>query len=310
MSIMTDQRSVRGETGASGRKIGILGGDARQLVLIRGLSRKYECAVWGFDRIYGTAEEKNLAEAVRCADWESAVRGSDAVILPLPCSTDGETLNAPLTGKTPALAEIAEKMGRGTLLTGGMLPALFRRYAGEMGIVTADYFDSEELQIRNAVPTAEGAIAACMNTLPVTVDGMTAAVFGYGRVGRILARRLLALGAKVFAVARSVTDRAWADCDGCIPVVLAEYREHPVFADAVFNTVPHRIFDGELLSEMSPDTVIFELARDGIDMEEAKKRGIRVIPLPSLPGKTSPVTAGEIIRSAVEDILDSGCGRI
>lgn len=308
MSIMTDQRSMRGEKGTPDRKIGILGGDARQLTVIRGLSRKYECAVWGFDRIYVTPEEQFLSDAVRCADWESAVRGSDAVILPLPCTADGETLSIPLSqsGKTVMLTEIADRMTRGSLLTGGMMPSLFRRYAGELGIVTADYFDSEELQIRNAVPTAEGAIAACIGTLPITVDGMRAAVTGYGRVGRTLAQRLLALGAEVCAAARSGRDRAWADCDGCVPVPLEEYRNNPVKTDAVFNTVPHCIFDGELLEKLSADTVIFDLARGGADTETAEKLGIRVIPLPSLPGKTSPVTAGEIICAAVEEILEKG----
>lgn len=308
---MTDRRNPDQEHTTSGKKIGILGGDARQLVVVRGLARMYECAVWGFDKVYGTPDESCLAEAVRCADWESAVKGSDAVILPLPCTADGENLNVPLSesGKTAALTDIADRMRRGSLLIGGMLPPIYRRYAGELGIAAADYFDSEELQIRNAVPTAEGAIAACMNALPVTVDGMKAAVFGYGRVGRTLAQRLHSLGAEVYAVARSTTDRAWAACDGCVPVPLEKYRDEPFAADAVFNTVPHCIFDGELLGKMHPNTVIFELARGGIDMGEAEKRGIRVIPLPSLPGKTAPVTAGEIILSAVEEILKNGPGK-
>jgi len=307
---MTDQRSRDMKNERSGRKIGILGGDARQLAVIRGLSEKYECAVWGFDKVYGTPEESCLTDAVRCADWESAVRGSEAVILPLPCTADGENLNAPLTksGKIPSVTEIADRMRRGSILVGGMLPSLYKRYVSETGIAVSDYFESEELQIRNAVPTAEGAIAACMNTLPVTIAGMKTAVFGYGRVGRTLAQRLAALGAEVYAVARSGKDRAWADCDRCIPVPLEEYREEPLRLDALFNTVPHCIFDEALLPKLPSGTVIFELARGGVDLKEAEKYGIRVIPLPSLPGKTAPVTAGEIIRSAVEEILKNNDG--
>ncbi|MBQ8513356.1 MAG: hypothetical protein IJ497_12125 [Clostridia bacterium] len=286
------------------RKLGILGGDARQLVTARCLSEEFECAVWGFDKVWGTADEKYLADAVRCVDWESAVRGSDTVILPLPCTRDGVTLNTPLaSGEHPVLlTEIVEKMGGRGLLCGGMLPSIIKRYAGEHGVTAADYYDSEELQIRNAVPTAEGAIAACIQTLPVTIAGMRAAVFGYGRVGRTLAQRLSALGARVYTVARSPNDRAWAECDGCIPVPLHEYRENPVQTDAVFNTIPHRIFDADLLRKLDPSTVLFELA-DGIDTGAAEGCGIRVVPLPSLPGKTSPVTAGAIICSAVREIL-------
>jgi len=289
-------------------KIGILGGDKRQLVMVCGLSEEYECAVWGFDGIYGTPDEKYLADAVRCADWKSAVKGSAAVILPLPCTRDGSTLNMPLSesGEKLTLTDIADGMNPGTLLTGGMLPPVFRRYAAERGVMAADYYDSEELQIRNAVPTAEGAIAACIAELPVTIAGMKAAVFGYGRVGRTLAQRLLALGAVVYAAARSPRDRAWAECDGCIPVVLDEYRKNPVPADALFNTVPHCILDRDVLSGISRDSVIFELASGGTDMEAAAELGIRVVPLPSLPGKTSPVTAGGIILSAVRDIMKNG----
>ncbi|MBQ2724375.1 MAG: hypothetical protein IJF78_01585 [Clostridia bacterium] len=305
---MLENANMKQDTGNNPLKIGILGGDQRQLVMIHGLSQDYECAVWGFDGVYGTPDEKYLADAVRCADWKSAVKGSAAVILPLPCTRDGALLNTPLTksGDAVSLTDIADRMSPGALLTGGMMPPVFRRYAGERGIFTADYYDSEELQIRNAVPTAEGAIAACIAELPVTIAGMKAAVFGYGRVGRTLAQRLLSLGAEVYAVARSPRDRAWAECDGCIPVVLDEYRKHPVPADALFNTVPHCVLDEDVLSGISRESVIFELASGGTDVEAAKELGIRVVPLPSLPGKTSPVTAGGIILSAVKEIMKNG----
>ncbi len=293
-------------------KIGIIGGDRRQLVMAECLSETFECAVWGFDKVYGTSDERHLRRAVRCADWESAVKCSDAVVLPLPTSTDGKTLNCPLAPEdersgTVPLMSVCEKMPIGSMLLGGMIPSVVRSYAAEHGIVAYDYYNSEELQIKNSVPTAEGAIAECIMRMPMTVAGMRAAVCGYGRCGRTLATRLKLLGAEVFVVARSVKDLSWARVDGCIPIPLGEYREYPVNADAVFNTIPIRIFDGELLSQLSEDTVIFELATGnaGVDTEAAQRLNIKVIPLPSLPGKTSPRSAGEIICSVVRDKLYS-----
>ena len=294
-------------------KVGILGGDRRQLVTAESLANTYECAVWGFAAVYGGEDEHYLQNTVRCADPESAVKCSDAVVLPLPVSTDGIRLNCPLaakngSGETPdvRLLAVCEKMPHGSILLGGMIPPVVKKYAAEHGVTALDYYESEELQIKNSVPTAEGAVAACIGALPFTIAGMRAAVFGYGRVGRTLAGRLRVLGADVFAVARSRKDLSNAACDGCVPVPLDEYRSFPLHCDAVFNTIPHRIFDAELLKRIPRGTVLFELAtaNAGVDLAAAEENGIRVIPLPSLPGKTAPRTAGEIICSVVRGMLD------
>lgn len=293
-------------------KVGILGGDRRQLVTAECLSASYECAVWGFAAVYGTDDEHYLRDTVRCADPDSAVKCSNAVILPLPVSRDGIRLSCPLAvrGDNAELPEvrllgICEKMPHGSLLLGGLVPPLVKRFAAEHGVRVIDYYDSEELQIKNSVPTAEGAIAACISSLPFTVSGMRAAVFGYGRVGRTLATRLRALGADVFAVARSRRDLANAVCDGCVPVPLDEYRAFPLHGDVIFNTIPHRIFDAELLSRIPRGTVLFELASENIGVDEAAaaENGIRVIPLPSLPGKVAPQSAGETVCSVIRGIL-------
>lgn len=293
-------------------KIGILGGDRRQLITAECLSNAYECAVWGFASVFGSEDEHYLKNTVRCADPESAVKCSDALILPLPASMDGVRLNCPLavgSGREVPdvrLLALCEKMPHGSLLLGGQIPSIVKKYAAERGITAVDYYDSEELQIKNSVPTAEGAIAACINALPFTVAGMRAAVFGYGRVGRTLAGRLRALGADVFAVARSDRDLSNAVCDGCVPIPLEEYRAFPLHGDVIFNTIPHRIFDADLLARIPRDTVIFELAtaNAGVDEAAAIDNGIRVISLPSLPGKTAPRTAGEIICGVVRGILN------
>ena len=294
-------------------KIGIIGGDKRQLICADGLSCDFECAVWGFASVYGNDDEKYLKNTVRCADWMSAVKCSDAVILPLPASTDGVRLNCPLAvsgGDAPdiRLLEICEKMKPGSLLVGGMIPAVIKRYAVERGLSVTDYYDSEELQIKNSVPTAEGAIGACIDKLPMTVSGMKTAVFGYGRVGRVLAGRLRALGATVYAAARNPRDRAYAYCDGCIPVTIDEFKLSPCVCDAIFNTVPYQIFDRDFLSklsEVSPKAVIFELASacSGVDMKAAAEIPMTVVPLLSLPGKTAWKSAGDIICSVVKKTI-------
>ena len=144
--------------------------------------------------------------------------------------------------------------------------------------------------------------AACMEALPVTVADMKCAVLGYGRVGRTLAQKLKVLGAEVTAAARNPRDLAWAEADGCRTVPLARFREDPPPCAAVFNTIPARIMDGGVLGRLGRGTAVFDLANTDTGQEE---NGVRVIPLPSLPGKAAPVTAGEIIGKAVLSVLEA-----
>ena len=294
------------------------GGDGRMgaafRVLLRAADEGFpglngaEFALWGagFTEADGPAGvSKEKGRTVRCKDAESAVREADAVILPLPVSRDGIRLNAPGMGDdAPQVTELLGLMKPGAMVFGGRIPETACEVCRERGLLVTDYFEDEAFQIRNAVPTAEGAVAACIDALPVTVAGLSCTVLGYGRVGRTLARRLSALGAEVTAAARSPRDLAWAEADGCAPMSLADWRDNPPGHMAVFNTVPARILEADTLNKMKRGTVLFDLApgTEGVRClrrEEAERAGIRVISLPSLPGKCAPETAGEIIGGAV-----------
>ena len=279
---------------AENRKICVLGGDGRQSAVAARLGRIYECAAWGIGNVPPCA--------VRCAGWRDAVRGADAVILPLPVTRgDGK-----LIGCDVGLGEICAEMSRGSVLCGGMIPKFTEELAKERGFGVFDYYGSEAVQIRNAVPTAEGVIAALINELPVTVAGMTAAVTGYGRCARTLAQKLLLLGADVYAAARSERDLAWAAADGCAAVDLADFLTYPPRCDAIVNTVPVRLFCEDVLSSLDGGTVIFDISSGcvGVDREAVKSLGIKLVPLPSLPGKTAPETAGAIIAEEIAKKLD------
>ncbi len=289
-------------------KIGILGGDGRSAILTSLLSEnKTECAVWGFPN-----RTELSGEAVKCGKWDCAVKGADAVILPLPVTFDGVRLNCRAICEIEKngeydvrITEIVEAAEKNALILAGKIPASAVRFAAERGKKIIDYYESEEFQIKNALPTAEGAIGCAMSTLPFTLAQSKAAVAGYGRIGRTLAHRLTALGADVTCIARSRSDLSWAWVDGCRPLSLEEYKSEPQNFDVIFNTVPHTIFSPDVIARIDPGTVFIELAsQSGIDAAAAKGRGIRMIRASSLPGKCSPVTAGKILYEAVSAILD------
>ena len=73
------------------------------------------------------------------------------------------------------------------------------------------------------------------------------------------------------------------------------------------------IFDSDKLSKLRRDTLIIDLASKpgGVDLAEAERLNIKTIHALGLPGKTAPVTAGEIIAESIIDTLKKGgCGNV
>ena len=146
----------------------LLGGDKRQHFVAKVLADGgCDVLVWG-----GEGSDA-LGDRVRvCHTWQEAVEPAQAVILPLPASLDGVRLNAPAQGDDAPLrlSSLLDAMA-GKVLLGGKLSEGLCRSAQQKGIKVWDYYDSEILQLKNALPTAEGAIMIAMERLPVTIDG-------------------------------------------------------------------------------------------------------------------------------------------
>ncbi len=290
------------------RTLAVLGGDGRQPALCEYLVRRGHTV-----RVFGLPQEKIAAPVEVCADWRDTLTGADAVILPLPASPDGRHVHMPLggEGELPLLKELFCQTPSGTPILGGRFSPAVKRLAEETGALAVDYFESEGLQQKNALPTAEGAVSVLMREIPRTVSGLSVAVTGFGRVAKALIRLLLAMGAHVTVGARRTDDLLAARAQGCRTVQLTGVDSLRKLANGqtvIFNTVPHWLFSDEVLAGMSTDTVIIDLASapGGVDSEAAARRGIRVIFALSLPGKYAPYTAGEIIAETVLSYLEEG----
>lgn len=285
-------------------KIAFLGGDMRAATAAKKLAdTSARVCAWGVPR------QEVATRLCYCDNMTEALIGASAVILPLPASLDGYTLNfktADEENKT-SLTAIADEMEKSSIIIGGKLPRVFAAYAQGLGIKTFDYFESESFQIKNAYTTAEAALNIAMNNMTKNIRGAKFAVTGYGRISKQLTRLLTAIGGRVTVAARKDSDLALAELEGCRTLKL--YRD-PISElasgyDVIFNTVPDILFDEIFLCSMDKNTLVIELASSpgGVDVAAAKKLHSKVLWAPSLPGKYAPDSAGELIAGCISDII-------
>ncbi len=275
--------------------ISILGGDLRQVYLARLLSEDgWKVITWGLEKGGGDGG----------APLDQALAGN-ILLLPMPVCRNG-MLHLPLTDTELEAERLWARLRYDQLLLGGMTGDLSRRLMADYGLTLLDYYNREETQVANAVPTAEGALQLAMESTDRTLHGSRCLIIGYGRIGRLLADRLLALGAEVTVSARKYGDLAWIEAWGYRGVQTGALTGQLDRFDLIFNTAPALILDGTRLRETREDCVIIDLASapGGVDLEAAKRLSRRAIPAPGLPGKVAPRTAAAAIQDSVYHILE------
>ncbi len=233
-----------------------------------------------------------------------AIMGAEYIVLPLPAAQD-DMLRTPLSGETISLAELAGLIAPGQRVLGGKLPAGFMRTLRERGIECYDYFEREELTVRNAAATAEGALGILLEELPVTLTAAPVLVIGFGRIGKLLALKLRALGADVTVSARSFADFAWIESLGLAAADTRRLEGTLGRYAAVVNTVPAAVLGEARLRELAPGCLCLDLASKpgGVDFPAAARLGVRALWALSLPGRTAPVTSGAAIKETIYNII-------
>lgn len=283
-----------------GRRIAIIGGDMRQITV-------GECfAKDGFNvSVYGFKHDILPPSLAASESLSHALDGCKTIVLGVTPCTEEMQIQTPFWNKVLSADRLVSGLSPGCTVIGGKLSPAFTKLCESRGICCVDYVLREDFAVLNAVPSAEGALEIAMQELPVTIHGCRCIVTGFGRIGKILAHQLHALGADLTCTARKSCDLAWIKSFGYRAIHTDNLIAHVHNVSVIFNTVPNHIFGHEVLRNVSPGTLIIDLASKpgGVDLESADKLGIKVIWALSLPGKTSPVTAGRIIKDTVANIL-------
>ena len=279
-------------------KFAVIGGDMRQARMAEMLASD------GHYVTVSLMEETEIPGAENM-DWQSAIKNTEYIVLPLPVSSSGGAVNAPMSKEHETIYNILESIRPSQTVLAGMVDMDVRHFADGHGIRIIDYFQREELAVTNAAATAEGAIQILMEELPVTLLGSKLLVVGFGRIGKILAMRLKALGADITASARNFADFAWIKALGYDAADTRRLDGNLKEYDAVINTVPSRIFTEKLLKQIKAECLCLDLASKpgGIDFEAASRLGIHAVWALSLPGKVAPVTSGMAIKNTIYNII-------
>ncbi len=282
--------------------VALVGGDRRMLHAAHRLS---EVGAHIVTLGLGDAHEFRTAH-----DFSDAARDACALLLPLPATRDGRHVNCPLAPDCLiTFCDISTLMRerKDLFLCGGMLPRAFLDTVDPHRV--SDYYEDEALLLRNAYLTAEGALSLAMEQTDYALQGSTAAVIGYGRIGKLLARLLLSVGMRVTVCARRREARLWAEADDCRAQTMSDLplvcRDHPL----IFNTVPEQVLTRDLLMCTAPDTLIIDLAsapfgaheRDAA--EAARTNRLCYMRASGIPGRYAPRDAGYAIADRVSEVL-------
>lgn len=282
-----------------GLKYTILGGDERSLELSKLLMKDgNDVCIYGFDRM-----DQYKYESM---DLNKAIEYADVIIGPLPFSADNINVNTPFSNEMIEIDKVFDLMSEKQMIIVGKISVEKEEKLKNKSLKSADYFKREEMQVLNAIPTAEGAIQIAMEETPFTLHGSNVIVLGYGRIGKALSKMLHGIGANVHVEARNCDDLAWIKNNGYIPIHLKELNKYLPRMKVIFNTIPQMILNKELIKCIDSNCIIIDLASKpgGVDMESAKALDIKAISALGLPGKVAPVTAAMVIKDTIYNIIE------
>ena len=282
-------------------RFSVIGGDLRQVTMANGIVKDgHEVNAYGFTGDVGFDQNIKHKHSL-----EAALDDADIIVLPLPVSDNDITVKTPFFEKEIPLYDLFQLVRKNQIIVGGKFTDKIYNIAKIHDAYCIDYFNREEMTVENAIPTAEGALQLAMEEMPITLCGANVLLLGYGRISKILSKMLWGIGSHVTVVARKYQDLAYARAYGYKAVLLNEVEETIATYDLIINTIPKIVLDYSVLSKVNRESLIIDLSSKpgGVDFEIAKELGLKTIWALSLPGKVAPVTAGNIIKNTIYNIL-------
>ena len=284
------------------KEFSVVGGDLRTIKLAKILAKERNILyTYGLEKAEELKEIKNI---IFCEKLIEAVKMVQVVIGPIPFSSDGININMPFSDGKFSIREFMHNLNAKILIAGTIAPDVYE-LANDEYIEIVDIMKREELAVLNTIATAEGAIEIAIANTNKILHGSNVLVLGFGRIGKVLARKLAGLSTKVTCAARKEEDLAWIKAYGHKGININQIDKNLSEFDVIINTVPQMILTAEKLGYVKQECLLIDLASNpgGIDKKVAKEKGLQLIWALALPGKVAPTTTAEFIKDTIYNIL-------
>lgn len=286
----------------TGMQIAVIGGDARQLEIVRKLTElDAKLSLIGFEQL-----DHAFTGAVKEKLDEVVFSDIDAIILPVAgTNMEGQVETIFSNEKVVLTAEHLEQTPEHCTIYSGISNAYLNKITDDSNRRLVKLFERDDVAIYNSIPTVEGTIMMAIQHTDFTIHGSTIMVLGLGRVGMSVARTFSALGAKVKVGARKGEHIARITEMALTPFHLDDLMQQVKDVDICINTIPDLVVTASVISRMPTHTLIIDLASKpgGTDFRYAEKRGIKALLAPGLPGIVAPKTAGQILANVLSQLL-------
>lgn len=285
------------------KKFAVIGGDLRIIKLVKMLAEEGNTVyTFGLEKAEELKDNENI---IFCEKLSRAIpEDVEVVIGPIPFSSNGVNINVPFSNNEISVRELIHYLNAKILIAGSISPDIYN-LANDEYIEIIDIMKREELAVLNTISTAEGAIEIAIANTNKIIHGSNVLILGFGRIGKVLARKMAGLSAKVTCAARKDEDLAWIKAYGHNETNINNLGENLSKYDIIINTVPHLILTKERLEYVKEDVLLIDLASNpgGIDKKTVKERNLKLIWALALPGKVAPVTTAEFIKDTIYNIL-------
>lgn len=284
--------------------VAVVGGDEREQEIAR-LAAETGATVraHGFPWPDEGIQDVNLVD-----DAGAAMSDANYILFPIPLGYDEDHLYAPHAAQPIDVDDaLFAAVAPGAHAFLGRSNETLNRFADAAGVTIHEYDPDRELMLLRGPAIVEGAIRLAIENTAITIHGASVVVVGYGNIGSLLVRTLLALRAHVYVAARNPIQRAGAYTDGATPITLEELPDVAERVSMIFNTVPAALVDGKVLERLPKGSLVLDVAPPPLhaDLELAEQMGHRAVWARGL-GNRAPVTVGRSqwmgLRRWIEEI--------
>ena len=304
MSPSDDTRPVTARQWA-GLPIAVVGGDRREQEIAR-----LAAATGARVRAFGfTWPEAGIAGVEHAGSAAEALRGARVALFPIPGISASGALFAPSAPEpiVPGREMLAAMAARAHIIL-GWADARLKAHCEALGITLHEYEWDQDLMLLRGPAIVEGLLRVTIENTAITIHRARVAVVGQGSIGFLLARYMVALGARTHVFARNPVQRAAAYAAGAEAHRLEDLSALAPQIDMLFSTVPSPVVGAEVIDRLPAHAFLADLAAPpgGIDFDAAQSRGLKAVWARGL-GSRAPVTVGASqwsgVRPRIERIL-------